>query len=90
MNQFHGVTKLEFRQFSVASSPDHDTDLAQKLKIAEGGHVWMCPCVNGDVIVALESQEEFLGESKNIHTNHEMSRFLIVYIEELNKWRCEL
>ena len=59
------------------------TQLTENHLIAQGGHVWVRPCVNGDVIpVSLVRHGELIRICQDIHTDHEVRRADVVFFQE--------
>lgn len=60
------------------------SDLGEYLDVRLGGHVWVSPSVNGDIIlVRLEGGFELLGIQENVGANEEVRHMFRVASKEL-------
>lgn len=60
------------------------SDLSDHLEVRLGGHVWVSPSVNGDIIlVRLECSFELVGIQENVGANEEVRHMFRVTSEEL-------
>lgn len=48
------------------------THLPKDVKIAQGGHVRVGPCVNANLMPRIEGSQELAGVPDDVNTNHEM------------------
>ena len=48
------------------------TRLAHYLKVIESSHIWVSPSMNGDIVIALESELKLIRITYNVGADHEV------------------